>query len=154
MTVQHVEVLTGGNAQWGTPVRCDETKLQTAYEAALMNRFTLANGQVHYLRLRIVGIDEIDNDGEVPYGSGALEFQDADGDKMRGRVEWLRPEEIYLGTWTIASGTGKWTGANGTIELLLNGMHEDPQDGPPTGPTRYWGFLEGSGQLELPAIVG
>jgi hypothetical protein len=152
MAAHRVEVLTGGSAQWGTPVRCDDDKLQTAYEASLMNRFTLGNGQVHYLRLRIVGIDEIDNNGDVPYGSGALEFQDADGDTMRGRVEWLRPEDEYAGTWTIASGTGKFAGAAGSIALELNGMHEPALSGPPVGPSRYWGFLVGNGELELPSL--
>ena len=155
MAAQRVEILTGGSADWGAPVRFDEETLKTWYEAYLMNRFTFADGQVHHLKLRIVGIDVIDNDGEVPSGWGSLEFQDLDGDYLRGHVDWYRRNNEDGGTWTFSSGTGKWQGASGTAELALYGMPQDlDAEMPPRGPIRYYGWLEGTGEIDAPALAG
>lgn len=146
-----VNVIVGGSADWGAPVRSSEDLLRTWYEAYLMGRFEFADGERHYLKLRIVGIDEIDNEGEVPSGWGSLEFQDADGDWLRGHTDWYRRDGQDYGTWTFSSGTGKWEGATGTVELVLFGMPQDLEmEQPPTRASRYFGFLEGRGALDAP----
>lgn len=153
MPTRNVQVMAGGSADWGAPVRFDEQTMKTWYEAYLMNRFEFDDGRVQYLKLRIVGIDEIDNDGEVPAGWGSLEFQDLDGDWLRGHVDWYRRDGRDGGTWTFSTGTGKWKGTTGTIELVLYGMPQDlDAEMPPRGPIRYYGFLEGKGQLEGPNL--
>lgn len=149
MAVEAVRAMIGGSANWGQPVRFDDSTLKTWYEAFLMGRFELGDGEMHYLKLRIVGIDEIDNDGEVPAGWGSLEFQDRDGDYLRGHTDWYRKEGLDYGTWTLSSGTGKWEGTTGRLELVLYGMPQDLEMAqPPTIASRYFGWLEGEGTLE------
>jgi hypothetical protein len=150
MAARPVRVMIGGSADWGQPVRYDGTTLKTWYEAYLMGRFEIGDGDMHYLKLRIVGIDEIDNEGEVPAGWGSLEFQDRDGDYLRGHTDWFRKDDVDYGTWTISSGTGKWEDAKGKIELVLYGMPQDLEmEQPPRTASRYFGWLEGEGTLEL-----
>jgi hypothetical protein len=153
MPAQAVEILTGGSAVWGDPVRLDETIQRTPFQASLMNRFTFADGQVHYLKLSMIGIDEVDNDGEVPTGHGTMEFRDTDGDVLWGESDWFRPDGQDIGIWRFASGTGKWEGATGTIDVVLHGMFEDLElELPPKGPTRYFGFIEGTGSIDAPRL--
>ncbi len=153
MSPHQVEILVGGSADWGAPVRSDEATLKTQYEAYMMARIAVLDGDTHYLKLRIVGIDEIDADGEVPAGWGALEFQDHDGDWLRGHVDWYRRDGVDGGSWRFTGGTGKWSGADGTIEVVLYGMPLDlDAPRPPVGPSRYFGWLDGSGELSAPAL--
>ncbi|MGH2970258.1 MAG: hypothetical protein ACRDK0_14540 [Solirubrobacteraceae bacterium] len=155
MAAQNIEIMCGGSADWGAPVRASATLSKTWYEAYLMNRFALEDGSVHYLKLRIVGIDEIDEDGEVPSGWGSLEFQDGDGDVLCGHTDWCRRDGVDGGVWTFSSGTGKWEGATGSAELVLYGMPEDLEmEQPPRDASRYYGFLEGTGRIDAPALNG
>jgi hypothetical protein len=152
MGSQRVEVAAGGSADWSTPVRVDEAQLQAPYEGIFSVRLAVG-GTSHYLKMRIIGVDEMDNEGEVPSGFGALEFQDEDGDYIRGRTDWFRADGADQGTWTFNSGTGKWAGINGKIPMLLNYMADDLAAVlPPPGPIRFVGFLEGAGEIELPNL--
>lgn len=149
MAARTVHVLVGGSADWGTPVRASDELLKTWYEAYLMAKFEFEDRQVHYFKLRIVGIDEIDNDGDVPRGWGSLEFQDLDGDSLWGHVDWYRRDGLDRGTWTFASGTGKWQGTTGTVDLALFGGPQDHDaEMPPRGPIRYFGWLDGTGEID------
>jgi hypothetical protein len=153
MTAQAVQVLTGGSAEWGDPVRLNENIQRTPFVASLMNQFTFADGQVHYLKLHMIGIDEVDNDGEVPTGHGSMEFRDTDGDLLWAESDWFRPDGADIGVWTFASGTGKWKGTTGTVDVVLRGMFADlEQVLPPPGPSRYFGFVEGTGTLDAPDL--
>lgn len=155
MAAQAVEVLTGGSAEWGEPVRLNDEIQRTPFQASLMNRFTLGNGEVHFLKLSMVGIDEVDNDGEVPTGQGNMEFRDTDGDLLWAESDWFRPDGVDEGIWRFRSGTGKWKGASGTVDVVLHGMfHDLHEEMPPKGPSRYWGFIEGSGEIDAPALKG
>jgi hypothetical protein len=148
-----VEVLTGGSAEWGNPVRLDGDIQRAPFVASLMNRFTFADGRVHYLKLHMIGMDEVDNDGAVPRGRGTMEFRDTDGDLLWAESDWMRPDGCDIGVWTLTSGTGKWAGATGTVEVGLHGMYDDPdQIVPPPGPARYWGFMEGTGTIDAPGL--
>ncbi|MEV1290454.1 hypothetical protein [Micromonospora sp. NPDC049679] len=153
MASQRVEIASGGHADWSTPVRVDESILQGSYQGIFMCRFTFEGGAAHYLKMRIIGVDEMDNDGEVPSGFGALEFQDSDGDVLRGRTEWYRRDGVDRGTWTFASGTGKWKGAAGKVDMFLTYMADELGTKlPPSGPIRFIGFLEGTGELDAPQL--
>ncbi|MCW2953001.1 MAG: hypothetical protein JWQ48_2171 [Conexibacter sp.] len=155
MAAQAVEVLTGGSAEWGNPVRLDKEIQRTPFVASLMNRFTFDDGRVHYLKLHMIGIDEVDNDGEVPTGHGSMEFRDTDGDLLWAESDWFRPDGVDEGVWTFASGTGKWAGASGKIDVVLHGMFDDrEQILPPPGPSRYFGFIEGTGKIDAPGLAG
>ena len=149
MATHRVKALVGGSADWALPVRCGESMLRCTYEAYLMGRFVLDDDQTHYLKLRIAGVDDIDADGEVPSGWGSLEFQDRDGDYLLGHTDWYRRDGVDYGTWTLSSGTGKWQGTSGKIELVLYGMSQDlTMEQPPARASRYFGWLEGEGTLE------
>jgi hypothetical protein len=155
MAAQRVDIAAGGSADWSTPVRIDDSTLQASYQGIFMVRLSVDGGESHYLKMRIVGVDEMDNDGEVPSGFGALEFQDADGDYIRGRTDWFRADEKDQGSWTFNSGTGKWEGISGKVPMLLTYM-ADPLDAvlPPPGEVRFVGFLEGSGEIDVPGLSG
>lgn len=149
---KRVEIAAGGSADWSTPVRVDGAQLQAAYEGLFSVRLAV-DGSPHYLKMRIVGVDEMDNDGEVPSGFGALEFQDEDGEFIRGRSDWFRADGRDQGTWTFTSGTGKWEGIGGKVPMLLNYMSTDLEAKlPPSGPITFVGFLEGTGEIEIPAL--
>jgi hypothetical protein len=153
MAVQRVEIAVGGSADWSTPVRVDEETLQAAYHGSFMARFAFPDGRSHYLKMRIVGVDEMGNDGEVPSGFGALEFQDGDGDVLRGRTDWYRSDGADRGTWSFNSGSGKWEGASGKVDMLLHYLPDDLDvQLPPKGPIRFIGFLEGAGEMEVPRL--
>jgi hypothetical protein len=154
MTALGVKVLTGGSAEWGDPVRLDAEIQRTPFVASLMNRFVFADGQVHYLKLHMIGVDEVDNDGEVPTGHGSMEFRDTDGDLLWAESDWYRPDGADIGVWTFASGTGKWADATGTVDVVLHGMFDDlNQVLPPPGPARYFGFVEGTGTIDAPHLA-
>jgi hypothetical protein len=153
MSLQSVTIASGGHADWSTPVRIDDAQLQASYQGIFVCRFSFESAGSHYLKMRIVGVDEMDNAGEVPSGFGALEFQDADGDLLRGRTDWFRSDDRDQGTWTFNSGTGKWAGATGRVSMLLNYMSDVLGTSlPPSGPIRFVGFIEGSGEIDVPAL--
>jgi hypothetical protein len=162
MSEQHVDVFMAGSAIWSSPARVGENLLRTPYQASLMNRFTFADGQVHYLKLHMVGIDVLDNDGVVTTGDGTMELMDADGDVLRGESLWFLPEAPFekrrtpenLGTMTFTSGTGKWEGASGTAELECHGLYSDPEQTiPPVADTKYFAVFEGVGRLDVPRLA-
>jgi hypothetical protein len=163
MANQNVDIFIAGSAIWAAPARIAENTLRTPYQASLMNRFVFEDGQVHYLKLHMVGVDEIDNDGAVVTGNGTMEFTDADGDLLRGESDWFLPEgpdergrvPENLGTMTFASGTGKWSGTTGTADLRCYGMYSDPAQAiPPIADTKYFAVFEGAGQLDAPGLAG
>jgi hypothetical protein len=150
-----LEITVGGIADMATPMRVDENLSRGVYEGFFMCKLTVAGGSPHYLKLRVVGSDDFDNEGEVPVGWGMLQFEDPDGDIMRGRTDWYRADEQDRGTWTWSSGTGKWEGVTGTAEMVLNYTTHDPiTEIPPTSPVRFYGFIEGEGDMDAPALDG
>jgi hypothetical protein len=163
MSAQKVDIFVAGSAIWATPVRLGPDTLRTPYQASLMNRFCFADGQVHYLKLHMIGIDEINNEGMVVTGNGTMQFQDADGDLLRGESDWFLPEgpdergrtPENLGTMTFSSGTGKWSGTTGTAELRCYGMYAAlDQPLPPADDTKYFAIFEGTGELDAPGLAG
>jgi hypothetical protein len=148
---QALQITAGGSAEWGEPIPVAGGSFQTTYEAHVAVRFVIANAEPIYFRLRIIGVDDIDSEGEVPSGWGAMELQDPDGDVLYGRVDWWRRGQDDGGDWFFESGTGKWRDCQGRAEMLF--LFGGPEDRfapmPPTGPIRFYGFLEGSGQLAL-----
>jgi hypothetical protein len=162
MAAQKIEVFMAGSAVWASPARVAENTLRTPYQASLMNRFTFEDGQAHYLKLHMIGVDEIDNEGTVVTGNGTMEFQDADGDLLRGESDWFLPSgpdergrtPENLGTMTFTWGTGKWKGAQGKAELRCYGMYSDPdQVIPPVHDTKYFAVFEGDGELDAPGLT-
>lgn len=154
MAAQKLEIVSAGRADWMIPIRVEEDLLKVAYEAWFMSRLTLGDGDVHYLRLRFFGVDEMDNEGEVPSGFGILEFQDDGGDILRGRTDWYRRDGVDRGTWTLDSGTGKWQDAEGTAEMVLHYMPDDlAVELPPTRPVLCYAIVEGTGELSTPNLA-
>jgi hypothetical protein len=152
-----------GSAVWAAPVRVGEDTLRTPYQAALMNRFTFEDGTSHYLKLHMVGIDEINNRGMVTTGNGTMQFEDGDGDLLRGESDWFLPDgpddhgrtPENAGTMTFTSGTGKWAGATGSATLSCHGLYGDPnQVIPPVDDTKYFAVFEGIGELDVPGLAG
>ncbi|MCW2953002.1 MAG: hypothetical protein JWQ48_2172 [Conexibacter sp.] len=163
MTAQHVGIFIAGSAVWAAPARVAENTLRTPYQASLMNRFTFEDGQVHYLKLHMIGVDEIDNGGAVVVGNGTMQFEDADGDLLRGESDWFLPEgpdergrtPENLGTMTFSSGTGKWRDTTGTAQLRCYGMYADPEQViPPVADTKYFAVFEGDGRIDAPGLPG
>src|SRR4051794_37913714 len=65
-----LEITVGGIADMATPMRVDENLSRGVYEGFFMCKLTVAGGSPHYLKLRVVGSDDFDNEGEVPVGWG------------------------------------------------------------------------------------
>jgi hypothetical protein len=154
MAGQKVVITTGGIGDWHTPVRVDDKLSKAAYEANLATRVVFENGPTVHLKMRFVGIDDVLEDGAVPVGFGLLEAQDADGDWLRGRIDWFTEDGIDRGRYTFSSGTGKWEGVEGTVDVTLFALPEDLEvEMPPRGPIRFYGFFEGEGELTVPNLT-
>ena len=146
-----VQVTGGGTANWSTPVRADANTWRANYETFIVHRYTFEDGRQIHVRTRYAGIDDVDETGFVFASIGSFEGMDDDGHWNHGRIDWdLRPEE-YKATYNFLYGTGKWEDASGSITARVWAEPEEfGQVMPPTGPIRFWGHLEGEGELELP----
>ena len=87
MPDEQVSVVVGAAADWGHPVRLDDETSTVCFEAWTMNQLTFADGRTFSSRGVMIGMDDVLDDGQVPKGFAAVEWQDADGDCLRGRVE-------------------------------------------------------------------
>jgi hypothetical protein len=164
MSTYHVNFTAGGTGNWERPVRVDDTLYKVGFEAHLAHRLVFENGHTVHLRARYAGVDAITADGSLPVdaGYGHIECRDEDGDWLSGRVDWEGlegPEGDHAsgGVFTFSDGSGKWEGANGTIEGRLWFVFEDPQSStfpelPPTKPVRVYGFIQGEGKLTAPNL--
>lgn len=143
----------GGTAQWQTPIRIDADELKASYETHMVFRFTFDDGRTVHVRGRFAGIDDIKDDGTVYGGFGNLEGLDEDGDRLFGRIDWIKRGDYEAAGLSFAAGTGKWAGVSGAFEApvwAMPDLHDQPM--PPTGPVRFWGFLEGDGELSIPNL--
>lgn len=151
MVALHVRLLGGGTANWSTPVRVDENTWKANFETFLLHRYTFEDGRHVHVRTRYAGVDDISADGTVYGGFGNVEGVDEDGDTMHGRVDWVVRDDWQGGIYTFLYGTGKWEGVSGSMEAAVWAEPEDPnQEMPPPTPIRFWGFVEGEGDLHLP----
>ncbi len=153
----HVRFLGGGTADWEKPVQIGPGSFRATYQTYITQRFEFENGRVVHVRTRYEGVDDIELSSEIPVngGFGHIEGVDEDGDLLFGRVDWVvRASDSYEGgRYTFSGGTGKWEGVNGTIEASVWARPEDPgQVMPPDGPVRFWGFIDGEGELDVPNL--
>jgi hypothetical protein len=103
------------------------------------------------VRTRYAGIDDISADGTVYAGIGNFEGMDDDGDWNHGRIDWIIRDDYQAAVFNFLYGTGKWEGASGAIEAPVWAEPEKHrQVMPPQGPIRFWGYIEGEGELTLP----
>ncbi|UGS37224.1 hypothetical protein [Capillimicrobium parvum] len=96
---RRVEIAAGGSADWSTPVRVDDAQLQAAYEGLFSVRLAV-DGTSHYLKMRIVGVDEMENEFTSETGKWAgiggkvpmlLNYMSTDlAAKAAGRTHHLR----------------------------------------------------------------
>jgi hypothetical protein len=155
MITLHVRVLGGGTADWEKPVQIGQSSYRATYQTFITTRFGFDDGRVVHVRTRYEGVDDIELDSEIPVngGFGHIEGVDEDGDRLYGRVDWVVKDEYEGGRYTFFGGTGKWKGVSGTVDASVWARPEDPdQVMPPEGPVRYWGFIDGEGELELPNL--
>lgn len=145
----------GGTANWSTPVRVGEDHWRANFETFLLHRYTFPDGRKVYVRTRYAGVDDINTAGEVFNGFGSMEGSDSDGDWLHGKIEFEMnepgSEDWGKAVYTFQYGTGKWEGVSGQIKGDLWAEPEKhDQEMPPPGPIRFWGFVEGEGELDLP----
>jgi hypothetical protein len=155
MMALHVHLLGGGTADWEKPVQIGPSSYRATYQTYITKRFSFENGRVVHVRTRYEGVDDIELDSAIPVngGFGHIEGVDEDGDRLYGRVDWVVEGEYEGGRYAFSGGTGKWEGVSGTIDAALWARPEDPdQVMPPEGPVRFWGFLEGEGELDVPSL--
>ena len=150
----HVTMTSAGTADWEKPVQIGTNQWRANYKTYLVTRFKTAAGQQVYVKTRYSGVDEIVLDGTVTGGFGHIEGQDQDGDWMFGRVDWEVRGDYEGGIYTFLGGTGKWEGSSGVLQAPVWAVPEDhDQAMPPTTPIRFYGFIEGEGELELPGFA-
>jgi hypothetical protein len=155
MMTLHVRVLGGGTADWEKPVQIGPSSYRATYQTFITTRFGFDDGRVVHVRTRYEGVDDIELDSEIPVngGFGHIEGVDEDGDLLFGRVDWVVKEDYEGGRYSFTGGTGKWEGVNGTVDCSVWARPEDPnQVMPPTTPVRYWGFVDGEGELDVPNL--
>ncbi|MGZ4247075.1 MAG: hypothetical protein ACXVUE_02045 [Solirubrobacteraceae bacterium] len=147
----HVRVVGGGTANWSTPVRADENTWRANFETFIVHRYTFDDGRQIHVRTRYAGIDDVDATGFVFNSIASFEGMDDDGHWYHGRIDWDLKKEEYKAVYRFLFGTGKWEGVSGSIEAVVWAEPEKvDQVMPPTGPIRFWGHLEGEGDLTLP----
>lgn len=147
----HVKVHGGGTAEWSTPVRVDANTWRANYETLLVHRYTFDDGRQIHVRTRYAGVDDVNAEGVAFGGFGSHEGMDDDGDWLHGHLDWIVREDYQAGLYTFHYGTGKWEGVSGSIEApVWAEPTKHDQEMPPKGPVRFWGFIEGEGDLTLP----
>jgi hypothetical protein len=146
----HVSILGGGTAVWSTPIQCEPDRYRANFEAHLVFRYTFENGRQLHFKTHYSGIDDINGRGEAYAGTAYHKSVDEDGDELWGDCIW-NEEDPFHDRFTYHGGTGKWEGASGRsrIHAWTQATDKD-QKLPADRPIRYWGFLDGEGDLEHP----
>lgn len=153
--VVQVMMTAGGTANWEKPVRIGLDQWRASYQTFLVTRYTFDNGRKVHVKTRYSGVDDINLDGTVTGGFGHIEGRDENDDWLFGRVDWEVRGDYEGGIYTFLDGTGKWKGVSGEIRAAVFAVPEDfEQVMPPTGPIRFYGFIEGSGELVVPNLEG
>jgi hypothetical protein len=149
--VVHVRISGAGTANWSTPIRVEENVWKANYETFFVHRYAFDDGRQIHVRTRYAGVDDISADGTVFAGIGSFEGMDDDGDWHHGRIDWIIRGDYQAGVYNFLFGTGKWQGVEGALEAPVWAEPEKvDQVMPPTGPIRFWGYIEGEGDLTLP----
>jgi len=154
-TVMHVRFLGGGTAWWDKPVQIGPQSWRANFQASITHRLTFDSGQVLHVRTRYAGVDDVELESDVAPvngGFGHVEGLDQDGDRLWGRVDWVVQEGYQGGRYSVTGGTGKWEGASGLIEAGVWAEPENDEPMPHDGPILFWGFVDGEGELEMPAF--
>jgi hypothetical protein len=151
MATENVTFIAAGTAEWSAPARESATQSQVLYHGRFMGRMIRADGTEHFLRMNVLGMDVITDEGEVPTGYGSVEADDNEGDMLVGKVVWSdKGQDIWGGDFTFVHGTGKFAGASAQIEVKLQAEFEGNIPLPPTAESRVFGFMDGGGTLTLP----
>lgn len=154
----HVWLAAGGTANWSTPIRVDESTWRANFETFFVHRYTFDDGRRVHVKTRYAGIDDVSAEGDVVSGFASTEGVDEDGDWLCGKIEFVisddpNDQDWGKGVYTFLFGTGKWKDVSGSVTTTLWAQPEDrDQEMPPPGPIRFWGFLEGEGELTLPHL--
>lgn len=154
MASRRVRFMAAGTANWSRPLRTGDETLVLTYEAFFAARLVVYGGPRIHLKMRLLGMDDMDNAGETPAGFGKVSAQDDTGDWLYGAVTWLEGGgNQAIGRFELDSGTGKWAGATVVLDGELWFDLEDPTvEMPPTGPARAFAFLDGKGRVDAPAL--
>jgi hypothetical protein len=149
----HVRMIAGGTADWEKPVRVGEDQWRANYQTFLATRFSFENGRHVHVKTRYSGVDDINLDGTVTGGFGHIEGRDQDDDWMYGRVDWEVRGDYEGGIYTFTGGTGKWKDVSGEIRAAVWAVPEDfDQVLPADAPIRFYGFIDGEGELAVPNL--
>lgn len=140
MTKLNAKLLGGGVANWGTFIPTSEGMSTFTYETEGTMRLDIEGKDSTYLYGYLTGMDDINEEHIVTSGFGNLELTDIDGDKIFVKVSWFWKDERDQGEYNIWSGTGKWTGVQGKIDVVLKPALTNSE-------TRFGAFLEGEGHI-------
>ena len=167
MAKHPVHLVGGGSAQWTKPIQAGAHTVNVTYDGYFMIRLSFHFGQVVLTKMRILGADDMSDEGLFLRGGGQVETEDADGDRLVGSVKWGGEEETVRsarrdsargdafavpGLLTFNYGFGKWEGASGTLSISVWALPDDLDERmPPERPVRFHAFLEGDGQVTVQA---
>jgi hypothetical protein len=154
----HVSLIGGGIANWSTPVRAGENLWRANYETFIGTRLAFEDGRQVHVRTRYSGIDDVDASGFVFASIMSFEGLDDQGDMHHGHVDWTITQVDgivdHRAVYHFEYGTGKWEGVRGSINAVVWAAPDDPkQIMPPTGPIRFWGVIDGEGDLSVPNFM-
>jgi hypothetical protein len=147
----HVKLAGGGTANWSVPVRTEEDRWRANFETFLLHRYTFDNGRHVHVKTRYAGVDDINGAGDVYAGWGSMEGVDEDGDWVHGKVDFEIVGDDAYGIYSFAHGTGKWEGVSGSVRAHVWAQPEKHDEKLPAPyPIRFWGFIDGEGDIDMP----
>ena len=131
MIQKNVSFFAGGSALWSEPVPVEHNVSLFVQESKFTAILSI-DGEDIALMCFMTGYDKIRDDGVVIDAKGHAAFVDSDGEMLRLTFRSCWGDDDYRIEFRLASGTGKWTGATGTIKgtlTLLSGIEDDKKFG-------------------------
>ncbi|GEM_PF-2397027 len=135
--------LTGGGiAKWGKFIPSADGLHTFTYETEGTMRLDLEGKEPLYFYGYLTGMDDINDEHVVVSGVGNLILKDLEGDAIMCKVDWFVKDGKDKGMFRFWSGTGKWEGIDGEIDVTLNPALTETDD-------KFGAFLEGEGTVSL-----
>lgn len=156
MRQRKFQMFSAGTPQWERKVAINESLRVMAYRTTQVARLTFEDDRVPLMcRFEVAGTDEMDEKGKAVTGWGKGSIQELEsGDQLFCQLRWFQDADgNYAGEFTISSGSGRWKGAIGEIEIqsmFLTTIYEE-DDLSVDQPMQVMGMLEGIGTISLPA---
>lgn len=140
----NAQIQAGGVAVWGKAMPTSKGLSGFTYETEGTLKLSIDGRDPAYFYVYMTGLDNIDTEGTVRDGFGNATLTDIDGDNIHVKVDWFWDTQSLedRGRFTLWSGSGKWNGVSGELDVVLKPTLSGEDD-------RFGAFLEGQGNVEF-----